>query len=101
MEPTTSKTPKSEAAKTNAPAKTKKTAKVKAVKEPKPKKEKAPKEPQVVFAFRLTEAQRDQIHKAAGPGKATRFVRSAALAAASGDRAGFEELLTAAKTNLK
>ena len=33
-----------------------KTKKAKAAKEPKPKKEKAPKEPQVVFAFRLTEA---------------------------------------------
>ncbi len=73
----------------------------KAVKEPKPKKEKTPKEAQVVFAFRLSEAQRDAIHKAAGPGKATRFVRSAALAAASGDRPAFEELLAAAKTNLK
>ena len=54
----------------------------KAVKEPKPKKEKAPKEPLVVFAFRLSEADRDLIHKAAGPGKATKFVLSAALAAA-------------------
>jgi len=96
------KTAKKEATvKTDAPAKTKKTAKVKAVKEVKPKKEKAPKEPQVVFAFRLTEAQRDQIHKAAGPGKATKFVRSAALAAASGDRPAFEELLATAKANLK
>jgi len=67
------------------------------VKEPKSKKEKPPKEPQVVFAFRLTEAQRDAIHKAAGPGKATRFVRSAALAAASGDRPAFEELLAKTK----
>jgi hypothetical protein len=65
------------------------------------KKEKLPKEPQVVFAFRLTEEQRDAIHKAAGPGKATRFVRSAALAAASGDRPAFEELLAQAKTTLK
>jgi hypothetical protein len=106
MEPSTSKTPKSEAAKTNSPPKTKKAAKVKAVKElapkePKPKKEKVPKEPMVVFAFRLSEAQRNAIHKAAGPGKATKFVRSAALAAAGGDRPAFEELLTQAKTNLK
>src|SRR2546422_7056495 len=80
--------------KSEAPTKSKKAAKTKVVKEPKAKKEKAPKEPQVVFAFRLTEAQRNQIHKAAGPGRATRFVRSAALAAASGDRPAFEELLT-------
>jgi hypothetical protein len=71
------------------------------VKEPKPKKEKAPKVPLVVFAFRLTEEQRDQIHKAAGPAKATKFVRSAALAAASGDRPAFEDLLAQAKANLK
>ncbi len=103
----TEKTPKKEMpAKADTPAKTKKVPKAKAVKEPAPKepkakKEKAPKEPQVVFAFRLTEAQRDTIHKAAGPGKSTRFVRSAALAAASGDRPAFEELLALAKTNLK
>jgi hypothetical protein len=90
----TEKTTKKEATvKTDAPTKTKKTAKVKTVKETKPKNEKALKDPQVVFAFRLTEAQRDAIHKAAGPGKATKFVRSAALAAASGDRPALEELL--------
>src|SRR6266581_7198943 len=94
----TERTTKKEATvKTNAPTKTKKTAKAKAVNELKPKKEKAPKEPQVVFAFRLTEAQRDQIHRAAGPGKATKFVRAASLAAASGDRPAFEELLVQAK----
>ena len=60
--------------------KTKGTPKAKAAKEP--KREKAPKEPLVVFAFRLSEADRDLIHKAAGPGKATKFVLSAALAAA-------------------
>jgi len=54
----------------------------KAAKEPKQKKEKAPKEPLVVFAFRLSEADRDAIHRAAGPGKATKFVLAAALAAA-------------------
>ena len=98
----TEKAPKKEpTGKTDAATKGKKAAKVKGVKEPKPKKEKAPKEPQVVFAFRLTEAQRDAIHKAAGPGKATRFVRSAALAAASGDRPTFEELLATAKANQK
>jgi hypothetical protein len=96
------KAPKKETpVKGDAPAKAKKGAKAKAVKEPKLKKVKAPKEPQVVFAFRLSEAQRDAIHKAAGPGKATKFVRSAALAAASGDRPAFEELLATAKANLK
>src|SRR5256712_5530098 len=73
----------------------------KEVKEPKPKKEKAPKEPLVVFAFRLTETDRDLIHKAAGPAKATKFVRAAALAAANQDSKAFEELTTQAKSNLK
>ena len=82
-------------------SKAKKKADPKPVKEPKPKKEKAPKEPLVVFAFRLSEADRDRIHKAAGPGKATRFVRSAALAAANQDSKAFDELTAQAKTNLK
>jgi hypothetical protein len=76
-------------------------AEAKAPKEPKPKKEKAPKEPQVVFAFRLSEADRDLIHKAAGPAKATKFVRAAALAAAKADSKSFEELTSQAKSNLK
>jgi hypothetical protein len=41
----------------------------------------------VVFAFRLTRAERDLIHKAAGPAKASKFVRSLAVAAAAGDEA--------------
>ena len=44
-----------------------------------------PKEDLVVFAIRLTKAERDAIHAAAGPGKATKFVRSLAVAAARGD----------------
>ena len=39
----------------------------------------------VVFAFRLTRAERDQIHKAAGPAKASSFVRGLTVAAAAGD----------------
>ena len=104
MEPSTGKTPKTEAAGSPAPSKNSKPAKkakIKVAKEPRPKNANPPKEPQVVFAFRLTEEQRDAIHKAAGPGKATRFVRSAALAAASGDRPALEELRAQAKTNLK
>lgn len=70
-------------------------------KETKPKKEKAPAEPQVVFAFRLSESDRDRIHEASGPGGATQFVRAAALAAANGDTAAFESLAAQAKTNLR
>ncbi|HEV8242935.1 MAG TPA: hypothetical protein VGV60_11245 [Candidatus Polarisedimenticolia bacterium] len=91
MEPSTEKASK----------KTAKAAKLKTQKEPKPKKEKAPKEPLVVFAFRLSEADRDRIHKAAGPAKATKFVRAAALAAANQDSKVFDELVAQAKTNLK
>lgn len=73
----------------------------KSPKEPKPKKDKAQKEPQVVFAFRLSEADRTLIHKAAGPAGATRFVRGAALAAANQDAKAFAELTAQAKSNLK
>src|SRR5262252_5518260 len=50
-----------------------------------PKEKREPKERQedlVVFAFRLTAEEREVIHKAAGPAKASRFVRTLAVAAA-------------------
>ncbi len=80
---------------TKGKLKSKRTKRSKKVKEP--KKVKAPKEPLVVFAFRLTTAERDQIHKAAGPGKATRLVKGAALAADSGSLKSFESLIATAK----
>jgi hypothetical protein len=40
-----------------------------------------------VFAFRLTEAERNDIHKAAGPGKASKFARNLLVAAARKDDA--------------
>ena len=52
---------------------------------------------QVVFAFRLSEAERSRIHEAAGAGQATRFVRGAALAVATGDRKALEGLMAQAK----
>ncbi len=67
----------------------------------KTKRKAEPKKDVVVFAFRLPAADRDAIHKAAGPGKATRFVHAAALAAASGDTKAFEGLVAQARTNLK
>ena len=85
-------------------------AKKKATKQARPKKEakakeaKPKREPIVdacVFAFRLSTADRDLIHRAAGSGKATRFVRGAALAAANGDMKAFEELIGQAQANLK
>lgn len=39
----------------------------------------------VVFAFRLTPKERELIHMAAGPAKASRYVRTLAVAAANGD----------------
>ena len=39
----------------------------------------------VVFAFRLSRAERDLIHAAAGSAKASKFVRTLAVAAARGD----------------
>ncbi|MBU1948083.1 MAG: hypothetical protein KJ927_05185 [Candidatus Eisenbacteria bacterium] len=38
-----------------------------------------------MFAFRLTRAERDLIHKATGSGKATKFVKGVIVAAARGD----------------
>ncbi|MDZ4806469.1 MAG: hypothetical protein SGI90_16570 [Candidatus Eisenbacteria bacterium] len=52
-----------------------------------PKARKTPVEDLVVFAFRLTPAERDAIHAAAGPAKASKFVRAIALAAANRDEA--------------
>lgn len=92
MDNATNKTTKAKGNPTDG-KKPRKQKKGKSAKVSKPKTESAPKEPMVVFAFRLTKAQRDIIHKAAGPGKATRFVRAAALAAAEGDRSAFDQLL--------
>ncbi len=44
-----------------------------------------------VFAFRLTQAERDEIHKAAGPGKASSFVKAVALAVARLDDKAIQE----------
>ena len=52
-----------------------------------------PAEDLVVFAFRLTPKERDLIHKAAGPAKASRYVRTLAVAAANGDEALVLKLL--------
>jgi hypothetical protein len=111
MEPTTSKTntkpePEGSAAKAGAIRKTKPGKKT-ASKQPKVAKEKAPRQREqfdgdmVVFAFRLGSNDRDRIHAAAGPAGATRFVRSAALAAATADAKAFEALIVQAKSNLK
>jgi len=92
--------------KTGAKATVKATApKAKAAKKEKPanvaKPEREKVENPVVFAFRLGANDRDRIHAAAGPAGATRFVRSAALAAATGNRDAFDALVTQARANQK
>lgn len=80
-----SKNTKKTAAKTRKPAKAAVTAK-----EPKKKSER---EDLCVFAFRLTPEERDDIHKAAGPGKASKFVRTLAIAAARNDAAAVKAIM--------
>lgn len=46
----------------------------------------------VTFAFRLTPAEREEIHAAAGPGKASRFVKAVALAVARLDDKAVQEV---------
>jgi hypothetical protein len=69
-------------------------------KKPRAKKERAPKEDLVVFAFRLTPAERDQIHKAAGPAKASKYVRALTRAASVGDLALVTKIVEAVKQEL-
>lgn len=47
----------------------------------------------VVFAFRLTRAERDEIHAATGSAKASRFIRTIALAGARGDMKAVQEAM--------
>ncbi len=46
-----------------------------------------------VFAFRLTEAERDAIHKAAGPAMASKFARNLLVAAANKDDAAVRAIM--------
>ncbi len=56
-----------------------------------------PKEDLVVFAIRLTQAERDKIHATAGPRNATHFVRTVAAAFANEDEAAFKATLKEAR----
>ena len=56
-----------------------------------------PKEDLVVFAFRLTEAERDAIHKTAGPARASRFIRRVAVAFGQEDEGAFKGVLKEAR----
>ena len=47
----------------------------------------------VVFAFRLSRSERDEIHAATGSAKASRFVKAIVLAGARGDMKAIGELV--------
>ncbi len=47
----------------------------------------------VVFAFRLTRAERDLIHQAAGPAKASKLARTLLVAAARKDTAAVKTVM--------
>jgi hypothetical protein len=81
--------------KKKATAKTRKPAAAAAAKTVDKPETKAPREELCVFAFRLTPAERDAIHKAAGPAKASKFVRTLAVAAARNDEATVKAILKA------
>ena len=51
----------------------------------------------VVFAFRLSQAERDAIHKTAGPARASRYVRRVTAAFASEDVEAFKAVLKEAR----
>jgi len=85
-----SKSTKKAAAKTRKPEKAAVVAK-----EPK---EKSQREDLCVFAFRLTPEERDAIHKAAGPAKASKFVRALAVAAARNDAAAVKAIMDGVQT---
>ncbi|MFH1833731.1 MAG: hypothetical protein ABH877_01795 [bacterium] len=51
-----------------------------------------------VFAFRLAPEERDAIHKAAGPAKASKFARSLLVAAARNDTATVKAIMKAVQT---
>ena len=63
-----------------------------------PESKKAPREELCVFAFRLTPEERADIHKAAGPAKASKFVRALAVAAARNDEATVKAIMKAVQS---
>src|SRR5262245_54107628 len=88
--------------KTKKKAMPKKSAKGKAPKQQKvtkPKKERTPKGPKAdrTFAIRITGAELEAIHKAAGPRNATRLIRAVAAAFAAEDEAAFRAVVKEAR----
>ena len=75
-------------------------SKTKKAPRPKPEKkprEQKPKEELCVFALRLTPAERDALHKTAGPARASRFARTILVAAANEDEAAFRTAIKEAR----
>jgi len=60
----------------------------------------APREALCVFAFRLTEEERNAIHKAAGPAKASKFARTLLVAAARNDEAAVKTIMKGMQTEV-
>ncbi len=87
---------KSKNTKKKATAKTRKpAATTKAQQDPK---KKPPRDDLCVFAFRLTAEERNSIHKAAGPAKASKFARNLLVAAASNDEAAVKTIMNGIQT---
>jgi hypothetical protein len=101
MDMTASKTSKGRKPAAAPTAATESKAKAKSAAAAKPAKEKrepkAKEEGLVVFAIRLSEPERDAIHEAAGPARATRFIRAVAIAAAHADVDAFKQALREAE----
>ena len=89
----TEETPAPEAATTKATKKTKLEAKPKATADILMPRAKTT-DDLCVFALRMTIAERDELHAAAGPSRASRFVRAVALAAARNDVPALQAILT-------
>jgi hypothetical protein len=53
----------------------------------------------VVFAMRLSRAERDELHSATGSGKASRFVKALVLAGARGDMKAIQEIVDEAQAS--
>ena len=78
-----------------------KSKKASATTEPKAKKEKPPRESREgwgVFALRMPVEEREALHKAAGPGGASRLARAVLAAFASEDEAAFRAAVAEART---
>ena len=65
-----------------------------------PKEKREPEEDLVVFAFRLSSEERELIHRAAGPARASKFVRALAIAAACADKKAVDLLLEQVQTRV-